>query len=320
MISTFKGIHVENTTTIERITAKKVFKNSKIQVKITTFTTTGIGYDVIDVKNPDYVVSDVENVVAPELVGYPANDQDFIDSLICDTSVDSPKITMGVSLSIARAAANSMDIPLFKHIGGVLSTEIPILGCSVLTDKKDKLIAIPMVESIGEMAFIYNKILNELSKKYDVVNFNGEYVCKNVFDEIDGFKSILNNIADEEDIEILKGAAIVEYDDRVSDLDYLESYEVVEFDGMLCTEGINEEADFSKINPYNMGTLTEMYYYISYLLEKGLIPTIEGNKTSFSHIGVGFRVPLLRANINSNVLNELWNIERILNNPNMSRF
>jgi len=316
---------VENDTTIERITAKKVFKNAKIGIKITTLTRTGIGYDIIDVENPDYAISDIENIVAPELMGYPASDQDFIDSIICDTSVDSPSITMGVSVSVARAAANSLGMPLFRYIGGSLSTELPIVGCSLLSDDINKLIAIPMVESIDEMIHIYKRILSELYNHYDFMNNNGEYVCNNVFDEMDNFKDILTNVSEEEDVKILSGASIYKYIEdmdyeKISDLDYLESPEIVEFDGTLAIEGIDEAADFSKIEPYNMGTLTEMYHYINYILEKGLTPTILSNNTSISHVAVGLRVPFLRSSINSNVLNELWDIERILLNPNIRRF
>ena len=319
---------MEDETTIERITAKKVFKNSKISVKITTLTRTGIGYDIIDVENPDYVVSDIENIIAPELVGYPASDQDFMDSIICGTSVDNPNITMGVSISISRAAANSIGMPLFRYVGGSLSTELPVVGCSLLTDNSNELIAIPMAESIDEMITCYEKILSELSSKYDTVNIYVKCVCNNILDELDNFKFILNDIAEEEDVKILVGASIYEYEyaenqdiyERISSLDYLESPEIVEFDGTLAIDGIDEAADFSKIEPYTMGTLTEMYHYINYILDKGLTPIIMSNNTSFSHIAVGLRVPFLRSNINSNVLNELWDIERILNNPNVNRF
>jgi len=311
---------VENSTSIKRITAKKVFKNSKIQVRIATLTNKGIGYDVIDVENPDFAISDVENILAPELVGYPAYDQDIIDSIICDTSVDSTMVTMGTSISVARAAANSVDIPLFKHIGGVLSSNLPVVGCSLVSDGSNQLLAIPMAESIGEMIHIYNTILSELSKEYSFKNNYGEYISKTVFDDISKFKDIISNISDEEDVEILAGAKILDYGENIEELDYLESPEIIEFNGILCTENIDEEADFSKFNPYQMGTLTEMSYYLNYIAEKGLTSAIEGNNTSFPHIAIGFKVPFLRSSINSKVLNELWNIERILNNPNITRF
>jgi len=65
---------------IEKISAKEVFKGAKIKVMITTMTNISIGYDIIEVNNPEEAIADVENVIAPELIGYPATDIDFIDS------------------------------------------------------------------------------------------------------------------------------------------------------------------------------------------------------------------------------------------------
>lgn len=96
---------------------KEVFKGAKIKVMITTMTNISIGYDIIEVNNPEEAIADVENVIAPELIGYPATDIDFIDSLICETSVNNPTVAMGISISVARAASNSLDIPLFKFLG-----------------------------------------------------------------------------------------------------------------------------------------------------------------------------------------------------------
>ena len=116
----------------------------------------------------------------------------------------------------------------------------------------------PMAESIGEMIHIYNTILSELSKEYSFKNNYGEYISKTVFDDINKFKDIISNISDEEDVEILAGAKILDYGENIEELDYLESPEIIEFNGILCTENIDEEADFSKFNPYQMGTLTEI--------------------------------------------------------------
>ncbi|MBP2172649.1 hypothetical protein [Methanococcus voltae] len=312
---------MEYETAIKRVTAKKVFKNSKIQVKISTITEKGIGYDVIDVDNPEYVISDIENVIAPEIVGYPAYDQDFIDAIICDTNVDNPMITMSASVSVARAASNSINIPMFKHIGGILSSDLPVVSCPILSDKKgNQLIVFPMAESIGEMIHIYEFIIGNIYPKYQSRNMDGEFVCKSIFDNIDDFSEIISNIAEEEDLDILMGAKITNYDQRIEGLDYLEANEIVDFDGLLCTEGMDEEADISKINPYTTGSLTEMKYLISYMTNAGITPMIDSENTSFAHLAIGFKVPIIKTCLTSKILNELWNVERVLKNPNVTRF
>ncbi|HIP84396.1 MAG TPA: hypothetical protein EYH15_02785, partial [Methanothermococcus okinawensis] len=308
---------------IERITAKKVFKNSKIGIKITTLTPVGIGYHILPVENPDYVISDIENIIAPELIGHPVSDQDLVDSIICSTPIEDTITTMGVSLSVSQAAANALEIPLFKYIGGALSTQLPSVACPLLSDGERDLIVIPITESIEEMIYIYRKILERLSHSYRdrVVDIEGRYRCRDVFQELDRFKEIISDISEEEDVKILVGASVKEDigHEKISNLDYLESPKTVEFDGFLTTEDIDEMADFSKVEPYTVSTLSELYYYTEYILERGLNPLIVGDNPTFSHIAVGLRIPLIRCSINSNILNELWDIERILNNPYINK-
>ncbi|MBW9223667.1 hypothetical protein KKP90_03685 [Methanothermococcus sp. SCGC AD-155-E23] len=306
---------------IERISAKKVFKNAKIGIKITTLTSGGIGYHTLPVENPDYVISDIENIIAPELVGHPVTDQDLVDSIICSTPIEDPTTTMGVSLSVSQAAANALEIPLFRYIGGALSTQLPSVACPLLSDGERDLLVIPITESIEEMIYIYRKILEQLSQRYRDVDIEGRYRCKDIFQELERFRDIVSEISEEEDVKILVGASVREdiEHEKISNLDYLESPKTVEFDGFLTTEDIDEMADFSKVEPYTVSTLSELFYYTEYILDRGLNPLIVGNNPTFSHIAVGLRVPLIRCSINSDILNELWDIERILNNPYINK-
>ena len=309
---------------IEKISAKEVFKGAKIKVMITTMTNISLGYDIIEVNNPEEAIADVENVIAPELVGYPATDIDFIDTLICETSVNNPTVAMGISISVARAASNSLDIPLFKFLGGALTTDLPIVASGILTDKNDsKLIPIVMAESIEDIVNLYLKLTDIISQDYDIVDINGAYACKDVFNEIPKIRDLIDEIKEDEDLDILLGLSSkkeIVKDRDLSHIDYLEVEEPVEFDGFLCTDSIYEESDFVKVYPYEMGTITEMYYYINYIMDKGLYPVIFGNNSSFAHIAVSFKIPFLRAALSSNVLNEVWNIERTVVNPNIRRF
>ncbi len=309
---------------IEKINAKEVFKGAKIKVMITTITNVSIGYDVIEVSSPDEAVADVENVIAPELIGYPATDIDFIDSLICETSIDNPVVAMGISISVARAASNSLDIPLFKFLGGALTTDLPIVASEILVDKdKNGLIPIVMAESIEDIVNLYLKITNILSQDYSIINIDGAYTCKDIFNEIPKIRNLIDEIKEDEDLDILLGLSTkkdIANNKDLSQIDYLEVEEPVEFDGFLCTDSIYEESDFVKVFPYEMGTITEMYYYINYIMDKGLYPVIFGNNSSFAHVAVSFKVPFLRTALSSNVLNEVWNIERAVINPNIRRF
>ncbi|MCT8140220.1 phosphopyruvate hydratase [Anaerobacillus sp. CMMVII] len=80
------------------------------------------------------VLKAVENVneeIAPELVGYDALDQIGIDQLMIDLDGTPNKsklganAILGVSMAVARAAADALDIPLYVYLGGFNAKTLP---------------------------------------------------------------------------------------------------------------------------------------------------------------------------------------------------
>ncbi|HCV43684.1 MAG TPA: phosphopyruvate hydratase, partial [Bacteroidetes bacterium] len=69
-------------------------------------------------------VEHVNNTLAEELTGFDATDQVGIDKLMIDLDGTPTKsklganAILGVSLAVAKAAALSMKLPLYKYIGG----------------------------------------------------------------------------------------------------------------------------------------------------------------------------------------------------------
>ena len=82
----------------------------------------------------------LENVnrIAEHLVGLDVQDQRAIDRLMIDLDGSDNKgrlganAILGVSLAVARAAARSLDIPLYRHIGGVGAHVLPVPMLNVL--------------------------------------------------------------------------------------------------------------------------------------------------------------------------------------------
>ncbi len=70
-------------------------------------------------------VENVNNIIAPALIGWSALEQRAIDQkmLELDGTPTKSKLganaILGVSLAVAKAAANYLDIPLYRYIGGV---------------------------------------------------------------------------------------------------------------------------------------------------------------------------------------------------------
>ena len=77
-------------------------------------------------------VANVNNVIAPTLIGYSALEQRAIDQkmLALDGTPTKSKLganaILGVSLAVAKAAANYLDIPLYRYIGGTNTYTLPV--------------------------------------------------------------------------------------------------------------------------------------------------------------------------------------------------
>ncbi len=79
----------------------------------------------------DQAIKKVEELIAPELIGMNAEDQEEIDLLLheIDGTKDFRNIggntAFAISLAMAEAAATSYGVPLFQHLAGYLANELP---------------------------------------------------------------------------------------------------------------------------------------------------------------------------------------------------
>ena len=77
-------------------------------------------------------VANVNGVIAESLFGWDASDQKGIDSemLAMDGTANKSKLganaILGVSLAVAKAAANSFGMPLYRYLGGVYAHVLPV--------------------------------------------------------------------------------------------------------------------------------------------------------------------------------------------------
>jgi enolase len=89
-------------------------------------------------KGVQKAVKNVNNKIAAELVGIEVTEQVLIDRLMIemDGSPNKSKLganaILGVSLAVAHAAADDLDLPLFQYIGGSNAKELPVPMMNVL--------------------------------------------------------------------------------------------------------------------------------------------------------------------------------------------
>ena len=77
-------------------------------------------------------VSNVNEIIAEELIGVSVFEQNAIDKLMIDLDGTPNKsklganAILGVSLAVAKAAANELGMPLYRYVGGVSANTLPV--------------------------------------------------------------------------------------------------------------------------------------------------------------------------------------------------
>ena len=83
-------------------------------------------------------VQNVNELIAPDLEGYDARDQVMIDNRLIelDGTENKEKLganaTLGVSMAVARAAAASLGVPLYRYLGGSHACVLPVPMMNIL--------------------------------------------------------------------------------------------------------------------------------------------------------------------------------------------
>src|SRR6201991_1636911 len=87
-------------------------------------------------------VDNVNTKIAPELIGLDPRDQESIDHLMIelDGTPNKAKLganaILGVSLAVAKAAADASGLPLFRYLGGPGARTIPVPMMNILNGGK----------------------------------------------------------------------------------------------------------------------------------------------------------------------------------------
>ncbi len=87
-------------------------------------------------------VQNVNEVIAPELIGMDALNQREIDAtmIALDGTKNKGKLganaILGISLAVAKAAAETLELPLFRYLGGVNACTLPVPMMNILNGGK----------------------------------------------------------------------------------------------------------------------------------------------------------------------------------------
>ena len=87
-------------------------------------------------------VKNVNEIIAPEILGLDATTQEDIDNFIIqiDGTTNKKRLganaILGVSLAVAKAAANSVKLPLYRYLGGYNANILPVPMMNILNGGK----------------------------------------------------------------------------------------------------------------------------------------------------------------------------------------
>src|SRR5215210_9355361 len=93
-------------------------------------------------KSVQKAVENVNTKIAPELIGLDPRDQEAIDRLMIDLDGTPNKsklganATLGVSMAVARAAAEACSLPLYRYLGGPGAKTLPVPMLNILNGGK----------------------------------------------------------------------------------------------------------------------------------------------------------------------------------------
>lgn len=83
-------------------------------------------------------VENVDEIIAPEVIGLEATDQTLVDQTMIELDGTPHKeklganAILGVSLAVAKAAADSVGLPLYRYLGGVGARLLPVPMMNIL--------------------------------------------------------------------------------------------------------------------------------------------------------------------------------------------
>ena len=114
-------------------------------------------------KGVEKAVENINKKLAKKIIGMNVFKQRAIDEEMCNLD-DTPNKSnlgansiLGISLAVAKAAANSLGVELFQYVGGIYGTKMPIPMMNILNGGKhsDNNLSIQefMIMPVGDITF-----------------------------------------------------------------------------------------------------------------------------------------------------------------------
>ena len=325
-------------TVIENVIGRvTVLKGGKYSIEVDVVTDSGFGRFAAPIDdNPElYIaeahraVSEVDEIIGPELIGFDASEQELVDSYLWEIdgtenfSHIGANTALAVSIAVAKASASVKKMPLYSYIGGTFTTELPI----------------PIVELTSDEVFDYFIMVRDLMEITDVVDAVAGVLGTARGPSLEALSEATVQAGDKLGLEVSLGLvqknamgmedllSIVE-DNNVSYikpmggedlfLELIAGTHGVFVDGehLFREKDILDRRYYNalSIKPINLGTLTDLYNLVNDAKSERITPILaeasyESSDEALPHLAVGLRCPAMVLKKDSIVkLNELIRI------------
>ena len=325
-------------TIIENVVGRvAILKGGKYSIEVDVITSSGFGRFAAPVdENPSlYVVeahravSEVDEIIGPELIGFDAQEQELIDSYLWEIdgtdnlSHIGANTALAVSIAIAKAAANVKKMPLYSYIGGTFTTELPV----------------PLIGFASDETFDYYVMVRDLMEITDVVDAMVKIEVHTEKISVEELSKASETASDELGLDIAIGLV------QKRPLELEEVLRIVEDNNIVYIKPIGTEELFLEliasthgvfvdgeylfkekdlldrryynalsIKPINLGTLTDLYNLVNDAKSERITPILaeakfESADEALPHIAVGLKCPAIMLYKDSLVkINELIRI------------
>jgi len=309
-------------TVIENVVGRvSVLKGGRYSVEVDVLTSSGFGRFAAPIdENPSlYIaeahraVSEVDEIIGPELIGLDASEQELIDSYLWEIdgtenfSHIGANTALAVSVAVAKAAASVRKSPLYSYLGGTFTTELPV----------------PILEIARGETFDYYVTVRDLMEITDIVDAATK-VLENVReDSVEALSKASEKAGDELGLDVALGLvqkkpleieevlSLVE-DNNVAYIKPLGEEELfleliagthevfVDGEHLFREKGILDRRYFNalSIKPIDLGTLTDLYNLVNDAKSERIVPILsearyESSDEALAHIAVGLRCPAM---------------------------
>ncbi len=309
-------------TIIENVIGRvAVLRGGKYSVEVDVITSSGFGRFAAPVDEDPLLylaeahraVSEVDEIIGPELIGFDASEQELIDSYLWeidgtdDFSHIGANTALAVSIAVAKAAAGVKRLPLYSYIGGTFTTELPVPIVKFAEDGIfEYYVLVRDIMEVTDVIDAVNKVLETTdSISLEALSKASEVAGKEIGLEVSLGIALKSGMETERLLNIVEDnniAYVKPIGDEELFLELIAGTHGVFVDGeyLFRGKGVIDRRYYNalSIKPINLGTLTDLYNLVNDVKSERITPILaearyESADEALPHLAVGLKCPAI---------------------------